>query len=183
MLSSHVKGKVAVFIDAANMFYAERQLGWHIDFQALAHYLYQEMRVVGLYYYTGVLKENTSQISFLRKLESFGYVLIAKEVKLIQSSNATVKTKGSLDVELALDAYIRRDEYETILLFSGDSDFAYLIDVLKRDGKHAVTISTRGHIARELISRTKYVPLSRLKTHIERSAKIKGPARPAPEVH
>ncbi|MEK7601285.1 MAG: NYN domain-containing protein [Patescibacteria group bacterium] len=169
MIGNFAKGKTAVFIDAANVFYAEQTLGWRIDYQRLAEYLRRELSLAGLYYYTGIIEKNEKQRAFLKKLESFGYAVTAKEVKFIKQSGGRFTSKGSLDVELALDAYIQLNQYKTCVLFSGDSDFAYLLDVLKQKNKHVVVVSTRGHISKELIVRAKYVALPKLRTIIERT--------------
>ena len=171
MIGKFAKGKTAVFIDAANIFYSQRTLGWRIDYERLASYLRSEVDIVGLHYYTGVIGENEGQIAFLKKLESFGYAITAKEVKLIKLPGGEVTSKGSLDIELALDAYMQRDVYDTCILFSGDSDFAYLLDVLKREAKKVVVVSTRAHISKELVIRAKYIDLPKLRNGIERGLK------------
>mgnify|MGYP001576020896 FL=1 len=182
MIGQFVKGRTAVFIDAANIFYSEQTLGWRIDYQRLADYLRQELSLTGLYYYTGIIEKSEKQRAFLKKLESFGYVVTTKEVKFIRLPGGAFTSKGSLDIELALDAYMRRDDYDTCILFSGDSDFAYLLDVLKQDGKRIVVVSTRGHVSRELVARAKYVALPKLREIIERDQKFKRPDKPASEV-
>ena len=182
MIGQFVQGKTAVFIDAANMFYSQRTLGWRIDFERLASYLRSEADIVGLYYYTGVIEKKEEQRAFLKKLESFGYAVTAKEVKSIRLPGGAFTSKGSLDIELALDSYMQRNQYETCVLFSGDSDFAYLLDVLKREGKKVVVVSTRGHMSRELVMRAKYIDLPKLRKIIERGLKFKEPDKPAPEV-
>jgi uncharacterized LabA/DUF88 family protein len=181
-MKQFIKGKAAIFIDAANVFYSERSLGWRIDYERLADYLRQDVLVAGLYYYTGIIEKNEKQRSFLKKVESFGYVVTAKEVKFIKQPGGVFTSKGSLDVELALDAYMQRNQFDTCILFSGDSDFAYLLDVLKREGKYVVVVSTRGHISKELVVRAKYVALQKLRKIIERAPKFKEPDKPAPEV-
>lgn len=168
MIHQFVKGKTAVFIDAANIFYSQRTLGWRIDYQRLAQYLRQELSLVGLYYYPGVIEKNEEQRAFLKRLGSFGYAITAKEVTSIRLRDGTTTSKGSLDIELALDAYIRRGLYDTCVLFSGDSDFAYLLDILKRERKSIVVVSARGHVSRELVTRAKYLALPKLKNLIER---------------
>jgi len=182
MIKQFIKGKTAVFIDAANIFYSQRTLGWRIDYDKLAVYLRKESNLTGLYYYTGVIGQKEEQKAFLKKLESFGYVVATKEVKFIQLPNGPLTSKGSLDIELALDAYIAHRNYDTFVLFSGDSDFAYLLDVLKREGKEIVVISTRGHVSKELVMRAKYIDLPKLRHIIERVQKFKEPGKPAPEV-
>ena len=168
VLKKIAKGRVAVCIDAANIFYSEQTLGWRIDYQRLAQYLRGQVPIVSLQYYTGVVMENEKQKSFLRKLESFGYGVVSKHIKYIRQTADTTLLKGNLDVELALDAYIGHKDFDTLVLFSGDSDFAYLLDVLKREKKDVIVISTRGHISKELLVRAKYVALPKLREHIER---------------
>ncbi len=182
MIGKFITGQTSVFIDAANVFYSERTLGWHIDYQRLADYLGTQAAIVGLYYYTGVIDKSEKQRAFLKKLQAFGYVVTAKEVKFIRQTNNSFVSKGSLDIELALDAYMHREQYDTCVLFSGDSDFAYLLDVLKRDGKRVLVVSTRGHVSKELVERAKYVALPKLRQMIERTQKFKEPDEPAPEV-
>jgi len=177
MLSKFIKGRTAVFIDAANIFYSEQTLGWRIDYERLADYLRKELSLTGLYYYTGIIEKNEKQRAFLHKLESFGYAVTAKEVKFIRLHSGSFTSKGSLDVELALDAYMRHDQYDSLVLFSGDSDFAYLLDVLKKKGKRVVVVSTRGHISKELISRAKYLGSSKTEENYWKEPKIQEAGR------
>jgi len=61
------------------------------------------------------------------------------------------------------------DKFDTLVLFSGDSDFNYLIKKLRLKGKQVVVISTKHHISRELIeSSNKYIDLKKLRELIER---------------
>ena len=94
-------------------------------------------------------------------------MVAGKAVKFIKISADKKIPKGNLDVELALDAFRLADNYQTLILCSGDSDFAYLIDLLKAKGKRVIVVSTRGHVARELLERAKYFDLRKLKNYIE----------------
>jgi len=42
MFSQFIKGRVYVFIDAENVFYCQRTLGWRISYQKLIVYLRRE---------------------------------------------------------------------------------------------------------------------------------------------
>ena len=179
MIRQFVKGRVCVFIDAANIFYSQRTLGWRVDFVKLVGYLKQEVDLNGIYYYTGKVGTFEKQMSFIKKLQSLGYKVTAKEVKFVKVPNLPDIPKGNLDVELALDAFRFKHTFDTMVLFSGDSDFAYLLDLLKQDGKQIIVISMRGHISRELLERAKYIDLPKLRSLIE---KIKEPDKPALEV-
>jgi uncharacterized LabA/DUF88 family protein len=79
--------------------------------------------------------------------------------------------KANFDVEIAVDALLLLADYSTLVLFSGDSDFAYLVQVLRSRGKHVVVISTKNHVSRELIAAShKYVDLRHIRSAISRSA-------------
>lgn len=168
-----------MFIDAANMFYSQKTLRWRIDYGKLAAYLHKELDIVGMYYYTGMVGSLEKQRNFIDKLQALGYQVTSKEVKFIKVAGAPDVPKGNLDVELALDTFRFKETFETVILFSGDSDFAYLLDLLKQDGKRTLVVSMRGHVSRELLERAKYIPLPKLRGLIE---KIKEPDEPAPEV-
>ncbi len=59
-----------------------------------------------------------------------------------------------------------KEKYDTAVLLSGDSDFAVPIDRIKKVGKRIIVMSTRGHIAKELLERAKYIDLRKLKGEI-----------------
>lgn len=166
MISKYTKGKVAVFIDAANILYSQQTLGWRIDYQKLRDYLKSQTKILGIFYYTGKVGALEKQIKFIKKLERLGFSVISKEVKFIKIDGGRLLPKGNLDVELALDAFRLADDYDTLLLFSGDSDFGYLLDLLKQKGKRVLVVSTRGHISKELLERAKYIDLRKLKKEI-----------------
>jgi len=56
--------------------------------------------------------------------------------------------------------------YDTAVLLSGDSDFAYILRRIKSKGKRVIVMSTRGHIALELIKEAKFIDLRKLKNEV-----------------
>src|SRR3989344_3819596 len=161
------QGKTAVFIDASNILYSQKTLGWKVDYLKLKKYLQAECDLCHIAFYTGAVGRHDKQVLFLNKLSINGIKVISKEVKFIKTDNGQIITKGNLDVELALDCFILKNTFDTLILFSGDSDFAYLIDLLKKEGKRVIVISTRNHISRELVERAKFVALDKLRSAIE----------------
>ena len=72
-------------------------------------------------------------------------------------------------MEITIDVMEMADKFDTRVLFSGDSDFDYLIKILKSKGKKAVVISIKYHISKKLIkSGSKYIDLKKLREKIER---------------
>lgn len=166
MIGKFVKGKIYVFIDAANILYSQQTLGWRVDYKKLRKYFEKECDLQTIYFYTGRVGENHKQNAFLEKLKSLRYQVRAKEVKRIKISRNTYEWKGNLDAELIIDVLKNIDNFDTCILMSGDSDFAVLLDELKARGKRIIVMSSKHHISRELIERAKYVNLKKLKDQI-----------------
>ena len=161
------KGRVAVFIDAANIYHSLKNSPWKVDFGRLHHYLKIEVRLVHLGYYTAFDPHNNGQKNFLSYIEKEGYQVVKKEIKKIGKEDTLVRIKGSLDVELALDAFELATRFDTLLLFSGDSDFVPLVEKLRKRGISTIVVSKNGHVAWELIQCALYIKLSSLRNAIE----------------
>jgi uncharacterized LabA/DUF88 family protein len=71
-------------------------------------------------------------------------------------------------VELTIDAVDRKEDFDTFLLFSGDSDFEALIKYLKQHHKRCLVFSIKDHVSIELIKQAKYIDIKKLKEYIER---------------
>lgn len=167
MIGAFIHGRVYVFIDAENLFYSQRTLGWRISYEKFMRYLKRECGDgVKCFVYSGKDEHNTKQAKFLDMLEINGYVVRTKVVKKILSRDGSTKWKSNLDIELAFEMVDTKEKYDTALLVSGDSDFATPVDRVKQSGKRVIVLSTRGHISRELLERAKFVDLRKLKHEI-----------------
>ena len=61
------------------------------------------------------------------------------------------------------------DQYDQIVLFSGDGDFERAIELLRCKNTHITVVSTEGMIARELRNVTdQYVDLNDIRDQIEK---------------
>ena len=177
MISNFVKGRVYVFVDAANILYSQQSLGWRVAYEKLKNYFASEFNLSGIYFYTGRVGDNQKQNSFLKKLEKLDYVVKSKEVKRIKISENNYEWKGNLDVELTIGVLANLENFDTLILMSGDSDFASLLDEVKSHKKRVIVMSTKGHVAKELLERAKYINLKKLKEIISLDKKIPPPKR------
>lgn len=87
-----------------------------------------------------------------------GLAVINKRVKYIHSHDNIhgFEKKCDLDVEITIDLIKERDNYDTIILFSGDGDLMRAIRYLKEEySKHCLVVSARGHIGREVLDAKK----------------------------
>jgi len=167
MIGRYIKGRVYAFIDVANIFYSQKTLGWKISYKKLKEYLEKECDLRDIYVYTGIFPDDENQRRFLNLLEILGYKVVTKPVKKIVTKERKYEYKANFDIEIAFDMMDNIENYDTALLFSGDSDFAVVLDRIKAKGKRVLVFSTRGHISLELIKRAKYIDLRKLKKFLE----------------
>ncbi len=171
MLRPLVHGRVTVFIDAANLEQSLKDLGWHLAYRRLYGYLQTETMLQAVRHYCPRFND-PGQDRFFALLKRTGFTLVTKPLKTIRDLTVTPGhfRKANFDVEIALDAWDLRADYDTCVLFSGDSDFDYLLKRLRAAGKRVVVVSTRHHVAKELVaSAHRFVDLRHLRPFIERT--------------
>ncbi len=89
------------------------------------------------------------------KAEKSGFDVTTKEIKLIPQYDDIGEFVGrfpkcNFDVEITMDLLKRIKEYDSIVLFSGDSDFGGLLKYLKSMNKKVIVICTRNRMSTEL---------------------------------
>ena len=147
----HLFGKVAVFIDAANIIHCYKDTKWKIDLKKLKKYFEAKCILVGIYYYSAYFEESAIQKSLFEMLSRKGFILRTKKIKKIVNDDGTTTLKGNCDTDLVVDAVALMKEYDTAVVMSGDSDFVSLVKLLRGSDKKVVIISTRWHVAKDLI--------------------------------
>ena len=80
-----------------------------------------------------------------------GFILRLKKIKKIIGRGGEVILKGNCDTDIVVDAVSIMDKYDTAILMSGDSDFVSLVNLLRGHKKKVIIISTRWHVAKDLI--------------------------------
>ena len=81
--------------------------------------------------------------------------------------------KCNFDVEISVDAIKMIDHYDTFCIFSGDADFVYLNNFLKKKGKNIIIIKG-GHITGKLRKTANLViNAQKIKKHIAKIEKTK----------
>ncbi len=157
--------KLAVFIDASNLWEAQKSKGTFFDLKKLTDYLrtrYHADEIV-VYYYTAYPAKGTRSYDtdgkhkFYAYLKNgLGFIVRKKQLKRIHSDQSThadgMIEKGNMDVELAIDAVNTVNDYDTALLFTGDSDFLALVSFIRQNGKKVYIFSSRNNISSELLT-------------------------------
>jgi uncharacterized LabA/DUF88 family protein len=163
--------RVGVFIDEANLFYIQKELGWKIDWQKLSDFIGKDVDLKILRYYLGMPTSGKSRIQnvkHLRRLESFGYTVITKPLKkiLIDRKAKKYKNKCNFDVEIALDVATFIKELDLIIIASGDSDFIAIKDFVLSNDKKVVFLCYEKNVSWE-IRYAKFIFIERIKKFIE----------------
>ncbi len=154
---------VYVFIDASNLWQAQKVKGSMFDFEKLKMFLVAEFIAseIKIFYYTAYPAEGTREYSLEGKHKFFtylkkglGFVVVKKELKRIVIHNDevgdSVQEKGNMDVEMTIDVVHNVSRYDTVIFFSGDSDFLPLVTYLKNIGKKVYIFSSKNNVSQEL---------------------------------
>ncbi len=168
------RGRVAIFIDGSNLFYAALQLGIEIDYSKLLYRLTGGSRLLRSFFYTGVDRTNEKQQGFLLWMRRNGYRVIAKD--LVQLPDGS--KKANLDVEIAVDMMALVGAYDTAILVSGDGDLAYAVDAVSYRGARVEVVSLRSMTSDSLINvADRYIDLDQIKEDIQKTIKHDDPYR------
>lgn len=162
MTTSGKDKKTAIFIDAANYHYALKDAGWKIDYLKFVNYFKSQFNVVKVFYYEGYPtkrmylinhpkdssgeseKQKQRKMNYFRFLKQHGITVRTKPVACMYDKAEDKYTfKCNFDVELTIDAIDSINEYDQILLCTGDGDFAKLISYLKGKFKRVYLVSMR----------------------------------------
>ncbi len=162
------RGRIAVFIDGSNLFYAALQLGIEIDYTKLLRRLTAGSRLFRAFFYTGVDRTNEKQQGFLLWMRRNGYRVHSKD--LVQLPDGS--KKANLDVEIAVDMMSLVGCYDTAVLVSGDGDLAYAVDAASYEGVRIEVVSLRSMTSDSLINVSdRYVDLDSIKDDIRKSSR------------
>ncbi|MDY7008094.1 MAG: NYN domain-containing protein [Cyanobacteriota bacterium] len=165
------KNRLSIFVDGNNMFYAQQKNGWFFDpRRVLEHFNKPEVRLINAFWYTG-LKDPQDQRGFRDALISLGYTVRTKILKeYYDDVSGRYSQKANLDIEIVVDMFNTVDQYDQVVLFSGDGDFERAIELLRSKNTHITVVSTEGMIARELRNVTdQYVDLNDIRDQIEKA--------------
>ncbi len=154
------RSRTIVIVDYGNVEKWKVSLGWLIGIAQLARLVRSfstEKKFLRRFYYGadyGPHESGTELIpwsrSMLEQAAANSLEVVSKRVKYIHSANGYEK-KCDLDVEMTVDLIRERDNYDTIVLFSGDGDLVYALKYLHETyGKEAIVFGARDHVGREI---------------------------------
>ncbi len=137
--------RTALFIDGANLYSAARALSIDIDYKKLLDEFRKRGVLLRAYYYTAIVEEQ--EYSPIRPLVDWldynGFTMVTKPARrYIDSATGQSRTKGNMDMEIAVDMLEMAAHLDHAVLFSGDGDFRRLVEAVQRKGVRVTVVST-----------------------------------------
>lgn len=153
---------IYVFIDASNLWQAQKAKGRFLDYGKIASCIQNKFggSSIKVFYYTAYPADGTRTYStdgkhkfytFLKK--GLGFEVRKKPLKrisIISEEGESVEEKGNMDVEMTIDAIHHMAKYNVAVFFTGDSDFLALVTYLRGGGKMVYIFSSKNNISQEL---------------------------------
>ena len=131
------KNRNIAFIDGQNLYMgtAKREVDpWKIDLARFRIYLEQKYNVVKAYYFLGYVQETNQEM--YEEIQNAGFVLIFRE----HNPAMIGKKKGNVDSDIIfhiMKKIYKKEDFEKIILVSGDGDYKLVVDFLIEEGRFA----------------------------------------------
>jgi uncharacterized LabA/DUF88 family protein len=169
------RGRIAIFVDGSNLFYAAMQLGIEVDYTKLLQRLTAGSPLLRAFFYTGVDRSNEKQQGFLLWMRRNGYRVVTKDLVSLPDGSK----KANLDVEIAVDLLKLTGSYDTAVLVSGDGDLAYAVNAVSYQGVRVEVVSLRSMTSDSLINVADcYIDLDSIRETIQKNHGVGYVSRP-----
>ncbi|MFX4299952.1 NYN domain-containing protein [Pseudosulfitobacter pseudonitzschiae] len=169
--------RIAVLIDGVNLHAAARALDFEIDYKSLRDHFQKAGKLVRLAYYTTVIdsKEQAPIRPLIDWLDYNGFAVKSKIAREFTDETGGRKIKGTMAIELALDAMNLAGHVDHIILFTGDGEYRYLVEKLQERSIRVSICSThktKPSMASDELRRQadSFIELSDLKAFIGRTS-------------
>ena len=120
--------KNIAYIDGQNLYLGVREAGFIIDYKKLRIYLKDKYHIDEAYYFLGFINESENEL--YTNLQKAGFIIVFRE----HSELLAGKKKGNIDADLIFEVMKKiaeeRNNFDKILLISGDGDYKKLVDYL-----------------------------------------------------
>ncbi len=97
-----------------------------------------------------LLSRHVQRTKFYIKLQTFGYQLVMKPVKLYVQPDGSTHRKANCDVDMAFYLMKEKDHFTRAVILSGDGDFLPVLKYLRKIGKEVVMLARGSRTAREI---------------------------------
>ncbi len=129
-----VENRNIAFIDGQNLYMAttNNSSPWSVDLARFRVYLLQKYHVRNAYYHLGYVNEKNQNL--YEEIQEAGFILVFKQ----HSSVMAGLKKGNVDSDIIFSVMKRlykKDNFEKVVLVSGDGDYKMLVDFLLEENR------------------------------------------------
>lgn len=123
-------GNIA-YIDGQNLYMGTttREPSWKVDLRRFREYLRKKYAVERAYYYLGYVQAGHRSEGLYEEIQEAGFILVFR-----QHTEAMIGTKkGNVDSDIVFSIMKRlyeKEEFNKVVLISGDGDYKMLVDFL-----------------------------------------------------
>jgi len=126
----HADQRVAVLADAQNLYHSAQTLySRNVDYSALLSKAVQERSLTRAIAYV-IRADSPEEESFFEALADIGFETRIKDIQTFADGSK----KADWDVGMSLDAVTLASKVDTVVLCTGDGDFARLCEHLRQEG-------------------------------------------------
>lgn len=142
--------KNIAFIDGQNLYKGTTSSAggsWRVDLARFRQYLLRKYGVSKAFYYMGCWLSVHRDL--YGKMENAGFVAVFRQ----HSETMAAKKKGNVDVDIVFDVMLslyRREDFDRIVLVSGDGDYKSMVDFLIGEGRLRKVLAPNRHRASSL---------------------------------
>jgi uncharacterized LabA/DUF88 family protein len=97
-----------------------------------------------------LINRHIQRARFYLKLKQFGYELHLKPVKFYEQDDGTARRKANCDVDMAFWLMREKDNFDRVVILSGDGDFLPVLKYLREVGKEVIILARGPRTAREI---------------------------------
>lgn len=170
------QNRLALFVDAGNMFYVQKSQGWFIDWGKFYRHFTANRDTAGAFFFTATPSaDQPERVKAYRRFKRFlqytGYRVIDKEVRIIEDKRTGhIRVKGNLDIELVFRLIATIDSYDEVIIVGGDTDYIPVIEHLVNVGKIVHIVGSQQSTSIDLINTAnRYTDVSDIQSDVERT--------------
>ena len=117
-----------------------------------------------------LLNRHYKRVRFYLKLETLGYTLILKPVKTYDDVDGNPTRKANCDVDMTLMLAKKKDEFDRVIVLSGDGDFLPVLKYLKESEKEVLVLARGPRTAKEIkqFAGSKFMDFEYLRERLKR---------------
>ena len=97
-----------------------------------------------------LVNRHLQRAKFYLKLEQFGYKLFLKPVKLYEQEGGMTRRKANCDVDMAFHLMKEKDNFDRVIILSGDGDFFARVKILTKTWERGYNFVQGPRTAREI---------------------------------